>query len=91
MEVSNLIYMAPNMTALRKMTIMNIHFALLLIECFHLENETLVNGVQNVRQNVINRGVLIGFVGNPLVYQAPEINCFIAARAVSAHKVLFIV
>ena len=77
------------MTALRKMTIMKIHFALLLIECFHLENETLVNEVQNMRQNVINRGVLIRFVGNPQVYQAPEINCFIAARAVSAHKVLF--
>ena len=83
--------MAPNMTALKKMTIMNIHFASLLIECFHLENETLVNGVQNMRQNVINRGVLIRFVGNPQAYQAPEINCFVAARANWAHEVLFIV
>ena len=28
MEVLNPIYMAPNMTALTKMTILNIHFAL---------------------------------------------------------------
>ena len=60
-----------------------------LIECFHLENETLVNGVQNMSQNVINRWVLIRFAGNPHVYQAPARNCFIAARAIWAHEVLF--
>ena len=41
-----------------------------------------------ISQNVINQGVLIRFVGNSHAYQAPESNCFIAARAISASKVL---
>ena len=40
---------------------------------------------------IINRGILITFAGNPHVYQAPESNCFIAARAIGAHEALFIV
>ena len=36
-----------------------------------------------------NPGVFIRFVGYPHVYQAPESNCFIAARAVGAYKALF--
>ena len=32
---------------------------------------------------------LIKLVGNSHVYQAPRSNCFIAARAIGAHKVLF--
>ena len=64
MEVLNPIYMAPNMTALTKMT-KNKNFKYLfcivwrsvtvLIECFHLQNETLVNGVQDMSQKIINR------------------------------------
>ena len=50
----------------------------MLIECFHLQNETYMNGIQNMRQNVINRGEkggeVIRFVGNFHVYQAPENN-----------------
>ena len=61
-----------------------------LIECFHLQNETCVNGVQDMSQIIINRGVLIKFVGNPRVYQAPKSSCFIAARAIGAHEALFI-
>ena len=30
---------------------------------------------------MINQGVLIRFVGNPHVYQAPESNCFIAVQS----------
>ena len=33
--------------------------------------------------------VLLRFVGNPHVYQAPESGCFIAARAIGAHEALF--
>ena len=59
------------------------------IECFHLQNETLVNGVQDMREKIINREILIWFVDNPHVYQAPERSCFIAARATGAHEALF--
>ena len=52
-------------------------------------NETLVNRVQNMGQNVINRGVLIRFVGNLHVYQAPESNCFITAHTIWVHEALF--
>ena len=56
---------------------------MVLIRCFHLQNETLVNGVQDMRQKVINREILIRFRGleyfskyaeNPHIYQAPECN-----------------
>ena len=39
-------------------------------------------------QKIINRGVLIRFIGNPHFYQAPESSCFIAARAIWAHEAL---
>ena len=42
-------------------------------------------------QNIINRGVLIRFVGNSHVYQARESSRFIAACGIGAHKALFIV
>ena len=62
-----------------------------LIECFHLQNDTLVNGVQDMSQKIINWGVvLIRFVGNPHFYQAPKSSSFIAARAIRAHEALFI-
>ena len=62
MEVLNLIYMALSMTALTKMTkrqkIWSIHCAVsVLIECFHLQNEILVNGVDDISQKIINWGV----------------------------------
>ena len=62
-----------------------------LIECFHLRNETLVNGVQDMSQKIINRESykVCSFLGNSHVYQAPKSNCFIAARATVAHKALF--
>ena len=81
------------MTALMKMTIWNIHFALVmvLIECCHFQNETLVNGIQDMDQKILNRAVLIRFVGNPYVYLAPESNCFIAAVAIGVYEALFYV
>ena len=60
-----------------------------LIECFDMQNESLVNRVQDMTQRIINRGVLIRFLGNSHIYQTPETNCFIAARATGAHEVLF--
>ena len=69
----------------------------LSVGCFHLQNKTLVNGVQDMNQKIINHGILLGFgdreyfqkyVGNPQIYQVPESNCFIAARAIGAHKEL---
>ena len=62
-----------------------------LIECFHLQNETLVSGVQDMSQKMINRESykVCRFVGNSHVYQAPKSNCFIAVRAIVAHKALF--
>ena len=60
-----------------------------LIVCFHLQNETLVNGVQDMRQKIINRGVLISFVGNRSVLQGPESTCFIVAPALGAHEAMF--
>ena len=49
-----------------------------LIECFHLQNETLVSGVQDMSQKMINRESykVCRFVGNSHVYQAPKSNCF---------------
>ena len=38
---------------------------------------------------IINRRVLIRFLGNPNVYQATESNHFTAVRAIGAHKALF--
>ena len=35
------------------------------------------------------RVVLIRFVANPHVYQAPESSCFIAVRAIGGHEALF--
>ena len=64
---------------------------MVLIECFHLEKETLVNGVQDMSQKIINWGVLIRFVGNPHVYQTPKSNYFIATPAIGALETLFIV
>ena len=43
----------------------------------------------NMSQNVINQGVLIRFIDNPHVYQARENNCFITARKIWVHEVLF--
>ena len=34
-------------------------------------------------------GGLVRFVGNSYVYQAPKGNCFVATRAIGAHKALF--
>ena len=73
MEVLNPIYMAPNMTALTKMTILNIHFAF-----FYLMKHDGVNRmfpfakrdsewVQGMSQKIINCGVLIRFLSNPHV------------------------
>ena len=62
-----------------------------LIECFHLQNETLLSGVQNMSQKIIKQGGHIRFVGNSHIYQASKSNCFIAARAIGAHKALFLV
>ena len=62
---------------------------MVLIECFHLQKEILLNRVQNMSQKIINQVVLIRFVGNTHVYQAPKSSCFIAAPAIGAHKALF--
>ena len=59
------------------------------IECFHLQNETLVNGVQDMSQKIIYRGYLIRFVGNAHVYQALESSCFISASATGTQKAQF--
>ena len=78
----------------KKTKILNIHIALsneawrVLIESFHLQNETLVNDVKNMNQKKLTGG-LIRFVGNSHVYQAPKSNCFIAGRAIASHKTLF--
>ena len=48
----------------------------MLIECIHLQKETLLNEAQDMSQKKINRGVLIRFIGNPYVHQTPENNCF---------------
>ena len=101
MEVLNPIYMVPNMTALTKMTKRQ-KFSIFLLHCllkrdgvdrmfpfgFHLENKTLVNGVRDMSRKKLTGGV-IRFVGNSHVYQAPKSNCFIAARAIGAHRGLF--
>ena len=101
MEVLNPIYMVPNMTALTKMTKRQ-KFSIFLLHCllkrdgvdrmfpfgFHLENKTLVNGVRDMSRKKLTGGV-IRFVGNSYVYQAPKSNCFIAARAIGAHRGLF--
>ena len=54
MEVVSPIYMAADMTAFTKMTILNIPFTqpnvTVLIECFHLQNEKLVHEVQDMSQ-----------------------------------------
>ena len=63
-----------------------------------MQNETIVNEVQDMSQKVTNREVLIRFRGlkyfskyaeNPHIYQAPECNCFIAARAIGTLEALF--
>ena len=54
-----------------------------LIECFHLQNETLVNGFQDISEKT-------RFAGNHHVYQAPESSSFSAACAFEAHEALFI-
>ena len=59
----------------------------MLIECFNLQKETLLNEAQDMSQKKINRGVLIRFIGNPYVHQTPENNFFIAAGAIGANKV----
>ena len=72
----------------------------MLIGCFHLQNETLVNAVQDMNQKVTNWGVgvLIMFGGqkyfpkyieNSHTYQAPESNYFIAALAIGAQEAPF--
>ena len=78
MEVFTTIYMVSNMTPLTKMIILNIHFPLFcqmklksVKQCFHFENDTLVNKVQDMTQKIIYWRILIMFVGNPQVYQAP--------------------
>ena len=99
MEVLNPIYMAPNMTAITRMTLIFILHCItnmiLLIGCFHKKNETLVNRVQDMSRKVITSGVLIRFgnreyspkyVGNSHIYQPPESNCFIADRAIGQTK-----
>ena len=60
----------------------------MLIECFHLKSEILVNAFQDLSQKNITGG-LMTFVGNSHVYQAPKSTCFIATRAIRAHKSLF--
>ena len=56
-----------------------------------MQNETLVNGLQDMSQKLINQVILIRFVGNPNVYQAPKGSCFIAACAIGEHEKLFTV
>ena len=49
-----------------------------------------MNGIQDISQKIINRGVLMRFAGNPHVYQAPKSNCCsCAACAIGAHEALF--
>ena len=60
----------------------------MLIECFNLQKETLLNEAQDMSQKKKNnRGVLIRFIGNPYVHHTPENNFFIAAGAIGANKV----
>ena len=44
MEVLKPIYMAPNMTVLTRMNVM------VLIGCFRLQNEALLNGVEDMSE-----------------------------------------
>ena len=60
-----------------------------IIECFNFQNETLVNGVQDMSQKIINREILITFFGNPHIYEAPESSRIIAAHAIGVHEALF--
>ena len=51
----------------------------MLIECFQLQTETYVNGIQNMKQNETNWGgergeEVIRFVDNSHVYQSPKNN-----------------
>ena len=94
MEVLNPIYVAANMTALAKMTILNIHFTLTskldgLDRMFPFGERDISEWVSRYEPKHNYAGVLIRFVGNPHVYQAPESNYFIAACAIRAHEALF--
>ena len=50
MEVLNPIYMAPNMTAPKKLTILNIHFALFGLMKRDTVNRTFPFGKQDIRK-----------------------------------------
>ena len=65
----------------------------MLIGRFRLQNETLVNGIQDMNQKIINQGVLKKmvvkeyfpkYVGNPHIYLVSQSNCSIVAHAVGA-------
>ena len=82
MQVLNPTYMAPNMTALARMTILSIHLHCLTKRdghdmIFPFAKETL-NGHSRYESKRIN----------PHIYQPPESNCFIAVRAIGAHEAL---
>ena len=97
MEVLNPIYMAPNMTALTKMTKRQ-KFWIFILHClmkrdgvdrmFPLIKWDISEWDSGYEPKIISWG-LIKLVGNSHVYQAPKSNCFIAARAIGAHKALF--
>ena len=96
MEVLNPIYMAPNMTALTKMTILNIHFVLFCLmkrdgvnKMFPFAKRDISEWGSRYEPKIIYRGILIRFVGNPHVYQVHESSCFIAAHAIRVHEALF--
>ena len=70
---------------------------MVLIVCFHFQNKTSVNGVQDMCQTVINREVLIRFAGrefflkyvsNPHIYPVPKSNSFIAVPAIGAQEAM---
>ena len=71
---------------------------MVLIVCFHFQNKTSVNGVQDMCQTVINREVLIKFAGreffltcvsNPHINPVPKSNSFIAVPAIGAQEAIF--
>ena len=101
MDVLNPVYMAPNMTALTKMT-KRPNFWIFILHCLmkhdcvdrmfpfairDLSEWYLVSSKYEPKNN--EPGVLKGFQGNSRVYQARKSNCFITARAIGAHKALF--
>ena len=61
----------------------------MLIECFHWQNETLVNEIQDMSRKIINRGGLNKVCRQPSCLSHPKVVAARAAHAIGAHEALF--